>query len=76
MLAKYRTRLALWLLGGSKPQQVYVARLSPDVFAQLKQRVNGSCIVTTTTTDLQAGFQLGVNHAINVVAEGFTISHT
>ena len=43
---------------------------SPDVYRALVAKVNTSnCQVTATTTDLQAGFMLGVQHVLQVLRE-------
>lgn len=49
---------------------IVVARLSPDVYRALVAKVNtANCQVTATTTDLQAGFMLGVQHVLQVLRE-------
>lgn len=56
-------------------QPVYaIQRLTPEVLREIRRKVGGpaSCLVTTTTTELQAGFQLGINHVLNILAEDFT----
>jgi hypothetical protein len=50
-----------------------VVRLTPEVYAKLeKQCINP--VVTTQTTDLLAGFQLGVQHVLRLLREGYVIS--
>lgn len=53
-----------------------VVRLSPDQLAEVRKRVGGpaSCIVGAQTTDIQAGYMLGINHVLNILAEGFTLT--
>lgn len=55
---------------------VIVARLSPEMLADLRRRVGGpaTCLVGSQTTDIQAGYMLGINHALNVIAQDFTIA--
>lgn len=50
-----------------------VTRLTPDVFNQLTREVNGSTFVTASTTELQAGFMLGVVHVLNAIQKGIVI---
>lgn len=53
---------------------IIVNRLSPEVFEQLrKQATQGSLIVTGTTTELQAGQMLGVQHVLNLIRDGITV---
>ena len=54
---------------------MFVARLTPDVLEDLRKRIGGSanCIATSQTTDIQAGYMLGINHVLNVLQEGFTL---
>lgn len=51
-----------------------VTRLSPEELRKLRDLCGGraGCRVTETTTPQQAGFQLGVQHVLNLLAEGFT----
>lgn len=53
-----------------------VARLSPEMLADLRRRCGGgaTCIVGQQTTDIQAGYMLGMNYVLNKIAEDFTIS--
>lgn len=52
-----------------------VVRLSPDQLMEVRRKVGGqaSTFVSQNTTDIQAGFMLGVNHVLNILQEGFTI---
>lgn len=58
------------------PKQEVVVRLEQAVLNDLRKKVNASALVTSTTTDLQAGFQLGINHVLNVLQEGYTITRS
>ena len=53
-----------------------VVRLEHSVMQDLRRKVNASALVTSQTTDLQAGFQLGINHVLNVLQEGYTITRS
>lgn len=55
-------------------QVTKVVRLEQSILNDLRRRVGGTCVVTTQTTDHMAGYQLGINHVLNVLQEGFTIS--
>lgn len=58
------------------PKEVTIVRLDPAVLLDLKRKVGATCIVTSQTTEHQAGYQLGVQHVLNVLQEGYTISRT
>lgn len=62
----------------SKPKvtELVTVRLTDEQLKEFRRRVNGTAVVTASTTDLMAGYQLGINHALNVLQEGFTISRT
>ena len=47
-----------------------ITRLSEDVYKQLESTMPQP-FVSTTTTDLQAGFALGVQHVLGVLRRGF-----
>lgn len=49
-----------------------VIRLAPEAYQQLARKF-GACVVTKDTTDLQAGYMLGVKAVLDAVREGFTI---
>ena len=50
-----------------------VVRLSPMVYAALRKQLGGSSTAHAThlTTEIQAGYMLGINHVLNVLQEGF-----
>lgn len=50
-----------------------VTRLEPDVYAALEANVPPPN-VTTTTTELQAGYQLGIQTVLKLLRDGFVIS--
>lgn len=52
-----------------------IQRLSPEALAAVRHRVAGVITINANTTPLQAGFQLGVQHVLNTLQEGFTTSH-
>jgi hypothetical protein len=48
-------------------------RLRPEHIERIRRKAGGDAIntVTATTTELQAGFQLGVNRVLDILREGF-----
>lgn len=52
---------------------VQVIRLHPDQYNELRKSVGGTPYVGPTTTELQAGFQLGVEHVLTKLREGFVL---
>ena len=56
----------------SENQPVTIAILSQDAYRALEKKVlNPLAIVDSTTTDVQAGFMLGVQHVLAVLRTGF-----
>ncbi len=53
-----------------------IARLTPEVYDKLVRDVGGNTIVTHQTTELQAGFMLGVQHVLNHIKAGLVIEST
>lgn len=49
-----------------------ITRLDKDVYEALVKRLPGIG-VGTDTTELQAGYQLGVQHVLAILREGFVI---
>jgi len=49
-----------------------VIRLTPDQYLQLERQLVGPA-VSTATTELLAGYQLGVQEVLKKLREGFTI---
>ncbi len=49
-----------------------VHRLSPDQLDAVRRQAAGNISINMNTTPLQAGFQLGVQHVLNVLRDGFT----
>ena len=52
-----------------------IHRLSPDQLSAVRKAVAGVITINGNTTPIQAGFQLGVQHVLNTLQEGFTTSH-
>lgn len=50
-----------------------IVRLNDEILTEFRRRVGATAVVTNATTEHMAGYQLGINHAVNVLAEGFTI---
>lgn len=57
-------------------QEAILHRLDPAALASIKQRVAAAISINHNTTPLQAGFQLGVQHVLNVLQEGFAVART
>ncbi len=55
------------------PTAVRVAVLTQEQLGQLASQLPAP-IVTAQTTELQAGFQLGVQHVLSILRKGFTIA--
>lgn len=51
-------------------------RLSPDQLDAVRRAVGGAIAINQNTTPLQAGFQLGVQHVLNVLQSGFKVENT
>jgi len=56
-----------------KAKTKIVVRLEQSVYDKLVRDLNAHTLVTNTTTELQAGFQLGVQHALNAIRSGLVI---
>lgn len=50
-----------------------VVRLDEAILADLRRKAGVTAVVTNQTTEHMAGYQLGVQHVLNVLAEGFTV---
>ena len=52
-----------------------VYRLRPADLERIRKQVGGDAVntVTATTTELQAGFQLGINRVLDILRQGFSI---
>lgn len=55
-----------------QPKVVTYARLTREVYEDLERKV-GRILVTRETTDLQAGYQLGVQSVMQMLREGYVI---
>lgn len=49
-----------------------IYRLTPDVYAKLEKQC-GSPAVTSTTSELEAGYKLGVQQVLKLLREGFSL---
>lgn len=58
------------------PTETILHRLDPSALAVIKKQCAAGITINSNTTPLQAGFQLGVQHVINVLQEGFTTART
>jgi len=50
----------------------YIARLTKEVYEDLERKLPPP-IVQRDTSDLQAGFQLGIQHVLKLLREGYVI---
>ena len=50
-------------------------RLRPSDLARIAKLAGGDAVntVSATTTELQAGYQLGINRVLDILRKGFTI---
>lgn len=48
-------------------------RLTPEAYLQLEKQLLSDVIVSDKTTDLQAGYMLGIQKTLKVLRDGFTI---
>lgn len=62
----------------NKPKAVQgmVYRLTPEVYSQLEEKLLSDVLVNKETTDLQAGYMLGIQKVLKVLRDGFTIART
>lgn len=52
-----------------------VQRLEHDTYIQLEKLV-GNVLVTSTTSDTEAGFKLGVQHVLQKLRDGYVIQRS
>jgi len=50
-----------------------IVRLSPEQYRVLERRILSDVIVSDKTTDIQAGYMLGIQKVLRELREGFTI---
>lgn len=48
-------------------------RLSPDAYIQLEKQILSDVVVSDKTTEIQAGYMLGIQKVLKVIRDGFTI---
>jgi len=51
-------------------ETLFIHRLSPDMVQELRRQLDDGR-VDKTTTETQAAFKLGIQHALNVLEQGF-----
>lgn len=51
---------------------VNITRLEPDVYNELEKKVS-NILVSSTTTELEAGYKLGIQHVLKVLRDGYAI---
>lgn len=49
-------------------------RLSPEAYEQLEKALLSEVYVSKDTTELQAGYMLGIQKTLKVLRDGFTVS--
>lgn len=59
-------------MANPKQSEEVIIRLQSDVYRQLEQSMPTPA-VTTQTTELQAGFALGIQYVLKHLREGFTV---
>lgn len=53
------------------------ARLTQPMFDQFRRQVlAGNAVLTENTSELQAGHIIGVNHALNILRDGYVVEPT
>lgn len=59
-------------------REVIVVRLNTDVYNAFRAQLGGgaTCTATAQTTDIQAGYMLGINYVLNKLQEGIVIEGT
>lgn len=55
-------------------KQLVVVRLSSDQLSEFIKQCGGTTFVNADQTQLQVAWQLGVQHAVNILRKGFTIA--
>jgi hypothetical protein len=53
-------------------KELVVVRLDQSMYRELEQKLTPP-VVTSQTTDLQAGYQLGVQSVLKMLREGYTL---
>lgn len=70
----------LWPPDPTRPavQEQIVVRLEQAVFNDLRRKLGGSthCVASSQTTDIQAGYMLGVQHVLTTLQEGYVTART
>lgn len=55
-----------------KPKEQFFVRMAPHIYNQLERKLPAP-VVSQQTTDLQAGFQLGVQYVLKQLRDGYVI---
>ncbi|WCA46283.1 hypothetical protein [Caulobacter phage ERS] len=50
-----------------------VIRLERSAYDELEKQVNSNTLVSGSTTEIEAGFKLGVHHVLSILRKGFVI---
>lgn len=53
-----------------------IYRLTPEVYQQLENSLLSDIPVNAQTTEIQAGYMLGIQKALKVLRDGFTIARS
>lgn len=50
----------------------FISKLTPEMYRHLCKQLEAVPVVSSTTTDLQAGYLLGIQRVLAVIRDGFT----
>ena len=64
---------AAWNVQTVRNDPVLLNRLTDAQYEAFEKKAHAVTIVNSTTTELQAGYQLGVQHALKVLREGWAV---
>jgi Cu/Ag efflux pump CusA len=59
-------------MANPKPNEEVIIRLQPDVYKQLEDSLPAP-VISTTTTDQQVSFALGIQYVLKKLREGFVV---
>lgn len=77
-LQRHKARVAMTSRIGTTPQLPITSsegelyRFNPESIRQLEKQLN-AVHVNASTTDIQAGYMLGVQHVLSLLRNGFTV---
>lgn len=53
--------------------KVFFHRMTPEVYAAFEKAVHANTIVTQTSSDLQVGWQMGIQHALSALRKDIVV---